>query len=347
MQNATALVMLSIVLLFSSGADAQRSMPEDGVIPVKLYSGYLVIVRGSIGKLEKRNLAIDTGAYPSIVDGAIARKLRLSGHEEELRVVDHNIITQALSVPSLHLGPILAENLRVVVQDLTPLSQKFGVRIDALIGMDVLARSSFQIDYREKKMSFGPVNPWFAVVPLRWKASMVCVDLKLNGQPAQLLVDTGAANVLLFARRLPWLDTQSGTIRASSNLGGNIVLRQVKMSSLQLGDADLGPRDLFISETQNMSPFPFDGLLATGALPFRKIAFDFERQLFGWEPATGRTEAQRASLVSAAPPTASPFPSSSPFSGNFANSTTMGLCATDPLHGAGCSSPVRVRKQDD
>jgi predicted aspartyl protease len=294
MQRSTVLSLLSAVLLFGNLASSQSNIVVNEVIPAKLYNGYLVVVQGSIGSLEKRNLVIDTGAYPSIIDRDVAKKLHLPVMKDELRVVDRNINSLATLLPTLQVGPIQAEGLKVVVEDLTSLSQTFGVRIDALIGFDVLARSSFRIDYGQKKVTFGPVEPLPLTAPLRWTDSMACVDLKVNGESAHLLLDTGAASLLLFAQHLPWAASYAGDPHGYSNLGGHFTLRQVKASTLELGGTSLGPGQVFISDTQNMSPYHFDGLLSTGALPVRQIAFDFEHQVFAWEPASSRADILRA-----------------------------------------------------
>src|SRR4051794_30344685 len=49
------------------------------VIALKLYRGYTIVARGSIGNLKNLNFLIDTGAVPSILDRRIAKKLRLTG----------------------------------------------------------------------------------------------------------------------------------------------------------------------------------------------------------------------------------------------------------------------------
>src|SRR6266481_9972806 len=336
--RSTLLSLLCAVLLLSSVGSAQIEESTTRVLPAKLYNGYLVVVQGTIGSLEKRNLAIDTGAYPSIVDRSIAKKLHLLGKNEELRVVDHNINTQGAFVPELSIGPIRAKNFEVVVQDLTSISETFGVRVDALIGLDLLVYSSFRIDYRDKKVVFGPIDPLPMAAPMHWTDRMVCVDLKVNDQPAHLVVDTGAASLLLFGQRLPWTKGYNGDARGYNNLGGRFTLREVKAHSLALAGHELGAGTVFISNAQNMTPFHFDGLLATGALPFRQIAFDFERQQLEWEPASSRADDVRRLATTEARIAALSFAAAAPVS-QFA---IPGQCTMNGVSGSACggSSPV-------
>jgi hypothetical protein len=257
--------------------------------------------------------------------------------EEELRVIDHNINSQSTSIPNLEIGPIQTGDLKVVVQDLTSISETFGVRIDALIGFDVLARSSFRIDYRDQEVVFGPVDPLPLAAPLLWTDKMACVDLKVNDQPAHLLVDTGAASVLLFAQRLPWTTTYSGDPRGYRNLGGGFTLHEVKARNLELAGNSLGSGRVFISSAQNMTPFHFDGLLATGALPLRQVAFDFERQLLGWEPANSRADDVRRQATTEPRLAALSLHAAVPVSGL----GISGQCTA--MMGPGCGLPTPLR----
>ena len=50
----------------------------------------------------------------------------------------HDIDTTEMSLESLTLGPIRMKNVLVVARDLTGLEKEVGVRVDALIGLDVL-----------------------------------------------------------------------------------------------------------------------------------------------------------------------------------------------------------------
>ena len=53
-------------------------------MPIRLYWGYLVIVEGSIGNVQKLHFLVDSGAYPSVIDQKIAHDLGLA--EQPARV---------------------------------------------------------------------------------------------------------------------------------------------------------------------------------------------------------------------------------------------------------------------
>ena len=259
-----------ITLLLSGACLAQSNMP------FKLVGEHLIVVQGSLGDLQKRNLVIDTGAYPSIIDTGVARKLHIAGHSEELDAVNHKLSRPVVVVSSIDVGPIHAPGVRAMTADLSAASQAFGTRIDALIGLDVLQHASFRIDYRTKRIFFSDVETLPYSVPFRWNEGMLSISLQANSGTLRMLVDTGAQSTLLLAPQLAV--SRRGHDREFANLGGNFSLREVKLESVQLGDFDLGSQAVYVSDAPNS--YPFDGFLST--IQFEQIAFDFERRTFSW-----------------------------------------------------------------
>jgi len=311
MRRFTGLFLLSVVLLCIHALNAQETGLNDRVLPVYLVNDYMVIVRGSVGGLEKRNLLIDTGANPTVITRELAKKLHLSGSTEQLQAVGLNMNSQVVSLPSLQVGPIQVENLRVLVQDLTELDKKLGIHLDALVGLDVLAHSSFRIDYHEKKVIFGAIPPLPFAVPILWTGHAACISAHVQGQTVSLLLDSGAADIMLFSRRISGLDDKSGAVWDNTGLAGHFTLRQVKLNTLEAAGSSLGPHEVLVSDSKNAERYPYEGLLALGSQRFRQVAFDFEHQLFTWEPAKSRSNVPRIARGSALA-LASPMPDDTP-----------------------------------
>ena len=177
--------------------------------------------------LEKRNLVIDTGAYPSVIDRDLAQKLSLSGHKEESTRSIEPLSGAGVTIPDIEVGPIHATKVRSLVQDLSDVSQRAGVRIDALVGLNVLAHSSFGIDYGAKKITFGPSTPPLvgSVCTGEWQALRRSSS---RPRPLRMLVDTGAekAGSAGFARAV---DRALQPRRAFANLGGSFVLQEIRL----------------------------------------------------------------------------------------------------------------------
>ena len=275
--------MVLWLFVITSSLGMAQAPTEEHVVPFKMYGDYVVVVQGTIGNLTKRNLMIDTGAYPSVIDRDLAKKLGLVGHKGSMRVLEQTLTAESVQLPDIEIGSVHVQNTRAVVQDLGSISRDFGVRVDALIGLDVLGHHSFRIDYKRKTMVFGPVDTLSWSTPMRQPSGLLCIDVRIGGRTQRLLLDTGAGGFLLFANRAVWVPRNAGYLRESTNLGGTFTLRQIRANEVVIGDQNLGGREILISDAQNMTVYPFDGLLAPAALGFREIAFDFERGIFSWE----------------------------------------------------------------
>ena len=281
-------MMVAVVLVLTCSAGTQATGDQHVWLPVKVYHGYLVVAEGSIGNMPKRHLLIDTAAYPSVVDREVAQALRLNITSDKLRLIGGNVPGASAIIPGVQLGPIAAPAMRVEVQDLRGVSKRIGTRVDALIGLDVLARSNFRIDYVAHELVFGPVGVLEASAPLRQVDSMNCVDMQIDGHLLRLLVASAAYGITVTSEQAKPFQTSSSRQRESAGLGGTMTLWQVHANQLMLGGVSLGAGDFLISNTAEYKHLPFDGLFAPGALGFEQVAFDFERQTFSWQKLTPR-----------------------------------------------------------
>jgi hypothetical protein len=92
-------------------------------------------------------------------------------------------------------GPVSAG-----VSDLSYLE---GVGIDAIVGLDVLARTSFSVDYRKRVLRFSPGDREESVAPLELVWPFLTVRITIAGQQVRLLVDTGSSDLVLFKSKMP------------------------------------------------------------------------------------------------------------------------------------------------
>jgi|HubBroStandDraft_6_1064221.scaffolds.fasta_scaffold77956_2 predicted aspartyl protease len=272
------LTMFGVVNVF--GASRSQTM---FLLPLKLYGEHLIVVQGGLGNLADRNLLVDTGAYPSAIDIDVARKLKLQVKRGESRALGQNIPAGAAIISQVEIGPVQALGLPVVVEDLSALSAALGIRVDALIGLDVLARASFQIDYSGKELAFGPPVGLTFATPIEAERAMACVSMRISGHLVHLLVDTGAAKTVLFKQRVPWLASSQKAGQSFTSLSGRLVLNEVKASDAELGGIKIDARDVFLSDGANMAGMPFDGIMATWGAHLRKVSFDFEHDIFSWQ----------------------------------------------------------------
>jgi predicted aspartyl protease len=255
-------------------------------MPFKLYGDYLIVVQGSIGTLKHLNFLIDTGVNPIAVDPRIAKQLQLTGGVHKLASFNQNTNVRQVVLPSLQLGPIQAESLPAMIRDLSSVEKVMGIRIDASIGFDVLNLNSFSIDYSSKKIVFAPIDSSPSSAPFDSGPPILTVQLQVQDEPVRLLVDTGAAELVLFEcqlpgrlRRLPVASVR----RFFNSAGKEVEMKELWLPSVRLGTTDFGPQKVLSVDDDANCGRPFDGVVGIKGLGLKWVAFDFEHRSFGWK----------------------------------------------------------------
>ncbi len=273
---------LAVAMLVCRALVAQEVRPE---VPFKLYRGYTIIVKGSIGGFKNRNLLIDTGAVPSVLDSRVSKKLRLEGKADRVSVLTRSISVPRVELPSLRLGPIQAEAVPMLVRDLSCIEEILGVRVDAMVGLDVLGQGDFTIDYSAKKLVFGPADSSGSEFAIQAGPGFVYATVQMEGQSLRLVVDTGTNHLVLFGRsvgaRLPGLRILS--TRESTTMGGEVALKQVQLREVRLGSNDFLTFEAFLLDDSTEALAGLDGLLGIRALGPSLVGFNLTKGTICWK----------------------------------------------------------------
>lgn len=247
----------------------------------RLYRGYLIVAEGSADPIKNLNFLVDTGASSTILDSRLATSLRLEEGAASVVVLDGKVRAGKAIVPSLEFGPLRRQNFPVSVQDLSFLEKALSVRIDAVIGLDLLGPSSFVVDYSSRAIQFGAAPELPISIPLRLEGGLAVVDAEMNHAPVRLLVDTGASSLMIFETRVPKTvsELKVSAIKHSTNLNGEFERKQVWLQGFQLGDAEFGLEAAFVVHDGQDSGRDFDGLLSPAALGMTRVSVDLERKV--------------------------------------------------------------------
>ena len=153
------------------------------------------------------------------------------------------------------------------------------MHIDAVIGLDVLGQSAFEIDYTRWQIHFGSFRPLANSLPLRIEAGLPIIDAELNHLAVHLLMDTGASSLLLFEPRTsgPVSPQKISAVAGSSSSIGEFQGKQVWLRSLRLGEKEFGREPAFMVRSPGNRGRNFDGLMSPAGLGMTKVAIDVER----------------------------------------------------------------------
>jgi hypothetical protein len=266
-----------------AAADAVLPRPTEAIaeVPFELYQHHLIVTRGSIGRLDGLSLLIDTGSIPSMVDLRIARKLKLQAESSMLVAFGQRVAIQSAVLDGLRIGSMTSGPVPAGVSDLSYLQ---GVRIDAMVGLDVLARTSFSIDYRTRVLTFSPVGREDWVAPLEVVWPFLTVQMTIAGQPVRLLVDTGSADIVLFKSRLP-AALSDGRWRGDKTVqyaSGIARLQRLDLRQVGLGQHVWDKLEGWtLDRVPQGYPTSIDGVLGVRSLSCMRVRFDFERSELG------------------------------------------------------------------
>ncbi len=255
-------------------------------LPVRLISNY-VIVQGSLAGRPNCTLVLDTGVNPSILHSRAAQEMNLVTTPQTVRMLDRKVQTTLTQLPSFDLGPVHRTSVPVLVHDLSQIERNLGIRIDALIGLDLLGQTSFTVDYIRRYIAFGPVEKTASSAKLISAQPGPIVEARIEGRPVRLLVDTGSPGLVLFfdpESNQTELKKAARTEAAATSRSRQILVRQAKV-----GNFELAPGKALLATEGGGGEI--EGLLGVAPLHPRVVAFDFERMRLYWKsydaPASG------------------------------------------------------------
>jgi hypothetical protein len=262
--------MLSITLARGAGIP--------GEIPFKLTQGFGIVVKGGIGPLTNLNFLVDTGAVPSVLSEKVASRIGVTGVSGSFALLQKNIQAQYVTVNEVHFGSIRAVGLPMVVVDLARFERLLGIRIDAIIGLDILARQNFGIDYKRRTITPGLSGSPQHVMPVEILtfsgAPYWVLPINLGGHIFRVLLDTGANDLVLFAGHAP---------KPVTNLGGEATTRLLQPLLLIMGNTPLKKQATYLLDEPPGALRQIDGVLGPTALGITRIEFDWEHRCLRWE----------------------------------------------------------------
>jgi len=279
-------LLLLAAVVTSSGAaragnrkaisDLNRDDGQSQSIALRIYRDFLLVAKGQIGGVpESQNFILDTGTAPSIINVKLLGQLGLATIPSTFRAFGKAIPAQSAILPDIELGPIRGVSLPVQVQNLSRLEGDLGIPIAGIIGLDVLSKSSFRLDYDKREILFGDVT--HAGIPVHFdsRAGFAVAEARIEGKNARILVDTGSDRIVLFGGNF----TEVGwpALRSTSQYGANLVDQRMYVQVFPAADIVLGgqhfrdDRAYFVPGSADPA---FDGLLGVRALGFRALSYD-------------------------------------------------------------------------
>jgi hypothetical protein len=261
----------------SPARSADARIPRS--IPLRIFRDYLVVAEGQFGGvLQHQNFVLDTGTAPSIINTRSVRELGLATTASTMTAMGKLVPTDSAILPEVELGPIRAVSLRVEVQDLSRLERDLRIPVAGVIGLDVLSKSSFRLDYQKKEMEFDEVADEGIPVSFDERTATAIALVSLEGIPARLLVDTGSDRVAVLVSNLS--QKQRLALRITSQRGTSIADQSMEVQVFFAPELVFGGKHFTLEKAYFIpggSHPAFDGIMGVRALGFRAMAYDQAR----------------------------------------------------------------------
>ncbi len=276
------LFKVSITVVFV--ASAMASDADRPSVPFTMEGGHLIVVKGAIGGLEELNFVIDTGASSVVVSRQVAKKLNLKGTAKKVLTYGRKANVRLVDLPILKMGGAEFDEVSALVGPLSMPGLDRPIRVDALIGLNLLKRTSLTIDFASRQIFFGPVAHSGASFSFYANGSIVTASLTVRGEHLSLMFDTGAEHLILFQRNVEGRVAMKGTGEKEDirYMGGKASLKGIRLPEVKISETQWDDVPAYLLD----GPKPdkhLDGILGIASLGLSRLNLDFQNSRISWE----------------------------------------------------------------
>jgi Aspartyl protease len=228
------------------------------VQPVTTVRNFVGFVQGAINGKGPYWFLVDSGANRSALDDDVAKALGLlTAGKSKVEGSAGSIDVGEANIAQLDAGGLHARKLRPTVYDLSGSLASEGQTTAAIIGVDALQNYAVLFDTKDGRVAFASRADQLAglkgatIIPFQLDNGIPRIEAEIEGLPAKLRIDTGAAigdgpNLFInitdpFYRRVLAKDPTLTpyTHFMASGTGGEMKIAVVKGKRARFGNAEV------------------------------------------------------------------------------------------------------------
>jgi hypothetical protein len=187
---------------------------------------------------------------------------------------------------TLGIGAISASDVAAAAIDLSKVSERMGVRVDAVLGYSFLKKRIVQFDYPSLVVRFLDRSTASKVgnavtLPFRYKDDVLIDDVRVNGRPVVANLDTGSSGSFQLSpaaiNEFGLADEAAGG-KASTSLGynGTYVNHEGTVKNLTIGTISIDqPKVLFLSAGTGHDKVPWSINIGNGFMKDYVVTVDY------------------------------------------------------------------------
>lgn len=279
MRQSSIFISLGILTWIAFGTTSLLEAAHE--VPFRLHRGHLILVQGNIGHLDDLTFLIDTGASSTFLSKQVAKKLQLEGIQTKAVAYSGEIRAKSTLIPQLEVGSKRFYSVPAMITDTLP---RVSEHLDAIIGMNVLARENFRIDYESRILTFGELEQLPFSTRLGKKHLAPIIELRSEGKSLRLLLDTGAGDLILFRQQVNGLSKLKKTLfkKKIHHLGSEEEMRLVVLPEVASGEMEWEDQKAYLLDSAANAYSDLDGIAGITALGLDAFQLDFQKGQISW-----------------------------------------------------------------
>lgn len=260
------LLLFGLLPMLGVGGDMAcdtKSNEVNSTINFELHGG-LMLVNATVDGQQGKYL-FDSGAPAMVINREVKSKTAV------FTSVRGNIDAQEALVHEVVIGSIIRKDVEAWYMDLSDVERRLGIRVDGLLGADILSNYDLLIDYKDRTMSFldgskfHNSNPLFTnVVAVPFESyydNLPVVKIIIKGKTLRMSFDTGAGVSVIG----------EDAIEISGTTIDRLQLGLVQVQSLPFIVSDM-------SEFKDKDGTGIDGILSVNALNVDRVLISSQKQ---------------------------------------------------------------------
>jgi predicted aspartyl protease len=275
--------LLVALMIFITHASVRGfDTPEiTGTIPFHVRE-HLIIVQGSADELRDLNLVLDTGSTYTVLSKEVGKRLGLKGETVKVTAFGREVNIKKVTVGRLVLGETEFEQVEARVADLPRVA---GMKLDGLIGLDVLRRTAVTLDFTREELVLGRVRDLSNSTRFYSGLPFIPVTMTVNGKALRLSLDTGACGLLLYdgAAIKQFQIHRTNRVEYRDQVGGRIKMQEIALSDVAFANSSWGKLPAYLINIKQSGNENVMGNLGVIPLGLKILQFDFETGQLGWE----------------------------------------------------------------
>lgn len=276
------LSFVALVILLSHGSAIGVDAPAlSGVVAFRMHE-HLIVVQGSINGLKDLNFALDTGSTFTILSKEVGKKLGLKGEKINASAFGREIKMKKVFLRVLNLGQAKFEEVEA---RLCEMPEVRGLRLDGLIGLDLLRRATLTLDFEQEEAVFGGGREFASSARFYAGLSFIPVTMTVGGKALRLALDTAACGLVIYEEAVKgqFEVHRTNRVESRSQVGGRVKMEEIALTDVALADTLWEKLPAYLIDGRQSGTENVMGNLGVASLGLKAIQFDFETGRLGWE----------------------------------------------------------------